>query len=369
MTESPEPGPATEPIEPAPAAATRFPPPEPTPAPAGPPPGMVEIVSRGIDLDVALSAEIRRLSIFVGGLFLAALGPISLAVIVESIRNGGFDWLFPSLDQIQAGSIDTIGLGPLGSLSLLLAVASIVAISVDIQLMATALLGAHVGGMRLDLHQTVAWARHGFWRLVFASIAVGLMLIIPRQILAGFLAGRSPAASSLVATIVDVLLSAPFAYVGAAVVLAGAGPSQAIRLSWRMARRRWRLALVVGIVNTAVSYLAGFAIGAGLDILGRIAIALGIDQQLGPLQTIELILIVGFAIVAIGSLTLTIATLSTAPQVIAWARLGGPLAPPVRPGVDPPWAPHVPARLVSIPMQLAMLASAALAFVSATGRT
>ena len=130
------------------------------------------------------------------------------------------------------------------------------------------------------------------------------------------------------ATIVDVLLSAPFAYVGAAVVLAGAGPSQAIRLSWRMARRRWRLALVVGIVNTAVSYLAGFAIGAGLDILGRIAIALGIDQQLGPLQTIELILIVGFAIVAIGSLTLTIATLSTAPQVIAWARLGGPLAPP-----------------------------------------
>ena len=105
-------------------------------------------------------------------------------------------------------------------------------------------------------------------------------------------------------------------------------------------------------MNTAVSYVAGFAIGAGLDILGRIAIALGIDQQLGPLQTIELILIVGFAIVAIGSLTLTIATLSTAPQVIAWARLAGLLAPPIRPGVDPPRAPHVPARLVSIPMQL-----------------
>jgi hypothetical protein len=329
---------------------------------------MAEIVSRGIDLDVALSREIRQLSIYVGGLFLAALGPISLAVIVESIRLGGFDWLFPSVDQIQVGSIDTIGLGPLGSLSLFLAVASIVAISVDIQLMATALLGAHVGGMRLDLRQTVAWARHGFWRLVFASIAVGLMLIIPRQILGALLVGRSPEASSLVATIVDVLLSAPFAYVGAAVVLAGAGPSQAIRLSWRMARRRWRLALVVGIVNTAVSYVAGFAIGAGLDILGRIAIALGIDQQLGPLQTIELILIVGFAILAVGSLTLTIATLSTAPQVIAWARLGGPLVPPVRPDADRPWAPHVPARLVSIPMQLAMLASAALAFVSAAGR-
>ena len=61
-------------------------------------------------------------------------------------------------------------------------------------------------------------------------------------------------------------------------------------------------------------------------------------------------------------------TLSTAPQVIAWARLGGPLVPPVRPDADRPWAPHVPARLVSIPMQLAMLASAALAFVSAAGR-
>ena len=145
MTEGPT-GSAAEPIDPAAPGPDAVPPAPADPAPAGPPPGMVEIVSRGIDLDVALSAEIRQLSIFVGGLFLAALGPISLAVIVESIRLGGFDWLFPSLDQIQAGSIDTIGLGPLGSLSLLLAVASIVAISVDVQLMATALLGAHVGG-------------------------------------------------------------------------------------------------------------------------------------------------------------------------------------------------------------------------------
>jgi hypothetical protein len=261
------------------------------------------------------------------------------------------------------------GLGPLGAVALLLAGASILAISIDVQLMATALLGAHLGGVRLELRQAVAWARHAFWRLAFASITVGLMLIIPRQVLSALLTGRSPQASVLIATVVDVLLSAPFAYVGAAVVLAGASPFQAVRLSWRIARRRWRLALVVGIVNTAVSYLAGFAIGAGIDILGRIAVALGIDRQLGPLQAIELLLIVAFAIVAVGSLTLTIATLSIAPQVIAWARLGGPLAPIVSAHADPPWAPHRPARLVSLPMQLAMLASAGLAFVGVVGRT
>jgi hypothetical protein len=380
MTEESPPGDATDRPEPAaaPAAAPpsywvrpdqrpkepRWGPPAPTPMPEGPPPGMREIVSRGIDLDVALSRDIRQQSLFVGWLFLAALGPIAVAVIARSAALGGFDWLADAFDETRLYQGRGIGLDPSAGFALFLAIAVIGAISIDVQLMVTALLGSRIGGRHIDLRGTIAWARHGFWRLVFASLTVGLMLLIPRQLVSLVLTG-SDQVRLLAGTIVDLLLSMPFAYVGAAVVLAGAGPFQAVRLSWRIARRRWRLAFVVGIVNTAVSYLASFALGAAADILGRILIALGVDQEFGALQAVEVLLISLVALAAIGSLTLTVAALSTAPQIIAWTRLGGPTMPLIRPGSEPPWEPHRRVRLVSLPMQLALLASGALAFIAA----
>jgi hypothetical protein len=160
----------------------------------------------------------------------------------------------------------------------------------------------------------------------------------------------------------------PFAYVGAAVVLASATPFQAVRASWRMARRRWRLAFLIGLVNTAVSYLAGFAVSAGLDVLIRIAIALGIDRGLGTIQSIELVAIVAVAIVAIGSLTMTIAALSVGPQIVAWLGLGGSadgIADATTGGsLDPSPSAAWPRRLVSRPMQVALVIEAAAALAS-----
>jgi hypothetical protein len=316
------------------------------------PPGMVEIVSAGLDLNLRLSREVRQLSLYVGLLFLAAIGPVAAIAVARSIRDGGFNWLIDILNAAFDGT--PIDLSTPLTIAFLLGAACFVAISVDVQLLATGLLGAGVGHRHLEIREAIALARRGFWRLIVASIAVGLILIIPRQVL-GAAIRDSTEAGALLGAAFDVLLSMPFAYVGAAVVLGRAGPIEAVRQSWGMAGRRWRLALVIGIVNTAVSYLSGFAIGAGLDILIRIATALGIDQGLGPLQSLELIAIVGFAIVALGSLTLTIATLSVAPQVVAWVRLGGSLA--GIPRDDPGGLGPGPGRasLVSLPMTAAIV--------------
>jgi hypothetical protein len=336
---------------------------DPVPVEAAPaPPGMAEIVSAGIDLNVRLSREIRQLSLYVGALFLAAIGPVAAIAVARSIRDGGFDWLIDLLNAAFTGT--PIDLSTPLAIAFLLGAASFVAISVDVQLLATGLLGAGVDGRHLELREAIGLARQGFWRLIFASIAVGLILIIPRQVL-GAAIRQSTEGGALLGTAFDVLLSMPFAYVGAAVVLGGAGPIEAVRQSWRTARRRWRLALVVGIVNTAVSYLSGFAIGAGLDILIRIATALGIDQGLGPIQSLELIAIVAFGIVALGSLTLTIATLSVAPQVVAWIRLGGSTVGIARETAPSPRRPR--ARLVSWPMTAAFVIAALAAAVEILG--
>jgi hypothetical protein len=323
------------------------------------PPGAVEIISRGIDLNVSQSAQVRRASIYAGLLFLAAMGPIAALVLAHSIRVGGFDWIVDVAERRVA-----LDLGPLAPLVILLGGLAAVAISVDIQLIAVALIGAKALGRPLDLRDAVRAARSGFWRLIFASIAVGLILIIPRLILSRVITPGSPQGQALLSTALDILLSAPFAFVGAAIVLGRASPLRSVRLSWRTARRRWRLAVVVGVVNTAVSYLAGFAVGAGLDILFRIAIALGIDRGLGPAQSVEIVAIVVFAIVAFGSLTMTIASLTVGPQVVAWLGLGGPAG-----GLDDAAGSDTASRprLVTLPMT-AYLAIEAVAALLALGQ-
>jgi hypothetical protein len=324
------------------------------------PPGAVEIVARGLDVNVQLSGVIRRLSIFIGLLVLAAIGPIAIVAIAHSAAVGGFDWIVDLFDENRLTRVPvTFG----GAIFVLGAISAGV-LSVDVQLMAIGTVGAWLTGRTLALRSAVRLARAGFWRLVFASIAVGLIVFLPERVVVDPALRGAGDLRLLLTTLFDLLISTPFAYVGAAVVLAGVGPLGAVRASWRMARRRWRLAFVIGIVNTAVSYLATFAIGAALDILVRIGDALGIDRGLGTAQIVELTVIVGLAIVALGSLTMTIAALSVGPQVVAWLGLGGPVDGLGRGEVHPLDQPARSTRLVSWPMTIALGVEFVLALAS-----
>lgn len=323
------------------------------------PPGALGIVARGLDVNVQLSAQVRRLSIYVGLLFLGALGPIALVAIAHSIATGGFDWIGDFVDQSR------LGVEPVRYATLILGLGAIcaAALSVDLQLMAIGTVGRRLTGRTTGVRSAIRLARAGFWRLVFASIAVGLILYLPRQIIVNPALRGVGDARLLLTTVFDLLISAPFAYVGAAVVLGGVGPLGAVRASWRTAGRRWRLAFVIGLVNTAVSYLATFAIGAGLDILVRVGDTLGVDRALGGAQTIELAVIVGLAIVALGSLTMTVAALSVAPQVVAWLGLDGSTAGLDRGDQGQEGSPRGP-RLISWPMTIALAIEIVLAVLA-----
>ena len=332
-------------------------------------PSTLAIVSRGLDLNVAASAEIRRASLYVGLLWLLSAGPIAAVVWAFSAHQGGFDWL-----RTLATGHDLL-LVPVGSafewLSLVVVIvgfACLVSISIDAQLVATILIGARATGRRLDLRAALALARLRYWRLVRATILVFAILLVPRFVINRVVMNGQPVgtdAQDLVVTAINILLSVPFAYVAAGIVLGAVGAWEAVRRSWRLARARFRLAFLIAIVNTAVSYIAGFALGAGADVLGRLGTAFGIGLTMGPIQIVVLAAIVAFAIVSIGSLVMTVDALTVGPQIVAFLGMTG-----YANGLDATKDPHTPFAtprvepLISRPMKIALVVSAAAAILA-----
>jgi hypothetical protein len=331
-------------------------------------PGTLAIVSRGLDLNVAASAEVRRASLYVGLLWLLSVGPIAAVLWAFSAQRGGFEWV----QQLASGSSSMFVLDP-GFVLVFLVVmvlgsACLISVSVDAQLLATILIGARATGRQFDLRSALALARLRYWRLVRASLLIGLILVIPRFVINQVLTNGRPAgteAQSLIATAIDILVSTPFAYVAAGIVLGAVGAREAVRRSWRLARVRWRLALLIGIVNTAVSYIAGFAVGAGGDILARLGVAFGLGSTMGPAQVVVLAAIVAIAIVSIGSLVMTIGALTAGPQIVAFLGLTG-YSNGLDALKDPEQLITTPGdtRLISMPMLVALVVNAGVAFLA-----
>ncbi|HEV7810146.1 MAG TPA: hypothetical protein VGO64_06085, partial [Candidatus Limnocylindrales bacterium] len=113
------------------------------PASFGPPddplPGAIEIVGRGIDLNVALSGEVRRASIYVGLLYLLVFAPFLAIVAAASVQSQGFDWILEGITTGGGGFLPTLGIP--GSSTFLFAALCAGAISLDTQLIALALTG------------------------------------------------------------------------------------------------------------------------------------------------------------------------------------------------------------------------------------
>lgn len=318
-----EPAPTTEPTVasgPAPAPVTA-PPPE-----RGPLPGAWATLGGGLDLSLSANRELRRASLYIGLLTLAMAGPFALIVVAFGASQGGFDWI----QAIVLGyAPDLVPVDPSVGTYLLIsgciALVGLLAVGIESQIMAAAILGGRAFGRPVTMREALRRSRQVFWRVVRATFLVGLILIVPNAILTFVLASVFDAyseAPTVIATGIGALLSAPFAYIITGIVLGDVAASEAVRRSTLLARARWRLALAVTAVGAIAGYIELFATGAGVDVLARVGgmLHLGFDSSGG---TIALNIVVLAGVLAIGSLTFTLAALRDAPQVVAFIGMTG----------------------------------------------
>ena len=346
----PEPPPSVDASPWAAGMAARRPPdrgalPEPI-TPEGPPPELpspLRLLGASLDLAFRASKPLRGASIWVALQTLGIAGPVVVLAMTALSRHPEIFDAFQGggavVDPNVTGVASALGVG------VFVAVLGLVVLSLESQLISVAVLGAQAIGRPLTLREAIRRSRQTFWRLVRVTVIVQLPLGLISQGVSTVLAVplHGTEAVILIATVLTTLLAAPFAYVAAGIVLGDVGAVESIRRSVRMARIRWRLALVVSILARLAQYLLLFGFGAGVDILARIAGELGLSLDRGSPTVLPALFLALFAVAAAGSLILTVSALAAAPETVAFLGLTHYAAGldrargPGRPGVRTRW--------------------------------
>lgn len=296
--------------------------PAPESTPLAGPVGPLEIIGRGLDLNVAASSDVRRAAILIGLLALAAVGPIVAILYVDSGQLGVLPMAGDQVDLVALRARNAVS--GVAQLSMLLGTLCLIALAIDSQLLAVHVIASRATGRPFSLRAALAVVRIRFWRLARANILVAVILVVPRLLLEQVVAPRGVViqAQVVVQVLLDIVLSVPFAYVATWILLGQVGAREAVRLSWRLARSRPSLALVIAAVNVGFQTIALVAAASAADILIRTAEGLGLDHASGA-GLVPLAGLFALAIVAAGSLVVTIAALTVGPQVVAFLRLTG----------------------------------------------
>ena len=315
------------------------------------PPRVGETVSGSLDLALAASRRVRRASIYVGIVALALAGPVAILFLALVRHAGGFDEAVAMFDRqtIEAGTTQAMSLIGVASL---IAVIGLIGILFEGQIMATAIVGGAATGRQIGLRRSLRLSRIVFWRVLAAAALVAILDRAVTYATAAVIGGSTgdTEAATIVEVAVSGLVTMPFGFFQAGIILGGVGAIEALRRSMRIARARWRLALVVALAGIILSYIEVFALGTGLDLVLRFADAVGLGFTEGALMATLSVLVVLACIVAVGSLIVTIAALVAAPQVFVFVKMTGYSA-----GLDramaAPWPePTKPPRLLTWPM-------------------
>jgi hypothetical protein len=333
-----------------------------TEPPAGPlaerplaerPPGVRQIIGRSLDLALASSSEIRRASLYVGLLTLALAGPAVVLFLVFARQQGGLEEAVESFSSRFGVPIRSGVLAPLG-VSALFASLGLFGVIVEAQIIVTAILGGAATGRRMAVREALRLSRLVFWRVLGAAILVGILSLIVSVATTALLHPTSVTASErseIWQLAAQAIATTPFAFFLTGIVIGGVGPIESLRRSVRIARARWRLAILVASAGAVIAFVQAFALGAGLDLLVRVGTAAG----LGLSGSVPAFVLTGFlvlaAVMAIGSLVVTVNALIVAPQVVVFIGMTGYSAGLDRasPAMDPPrYNPRL--RLVTWPM-------------------
>ena len=190
--------------------------------------------------------------------------------------------------------------------------------------MAAAILGGHLVRQPVTVREALARSRMVFWRVIVASIILGVPVYIAQTALDAALAsvlGTEADVSLVSSVVVAAVVGAPLAYLLTGIVLGDVDPFEAARRSFRVFRARKLAAALVAVFETVAVLLVVLGLGAGLDIALRVFDALGLGSDSGPAGLILITIGVAVGAFALGTLIYTAFAISVAPQVVMFVGL------------------------------------------------
>jgi hypothetical protein len=285
------------------------------------------VLSAAFDALTWLSVDLRRGGFYIGAVLFMTVAPL-VVVIVGIVAHGTplpdllegasiFDL------QTKAGEAASQALGATLSVVVLLAVIGYFVISVEGVALSILLVGGRLAEKPMPLDAALIRTRLVFWRLVRASILVGIPATIAQfaVILPLSSGGQAQEGATLLATAVSTLVVMPFTYYATGIVIGDVNARQGVRRSVTLFRARKRVGFTVAVFAAVAQYLLVFGAGVGGDILTRVIAPLGLSPD-GGLVAIVVIGLLGLVFVfALGSLLFLVAAIGVAPQVVAFLSL------------------------------------------------
>lgn len=298
---------------------------EPTPTETAPLvlPGLAAVESTrrllgaSFDLLTRTSGDMRRASFYIGIIVLGTVGPFALASW----------WLRVASRHLTQPKVTDLIRGDRSGWYVALvwlAIVGLVVAAIESRATATAILGGHQALRPVTARQALARSRLVFWRVIVASVIVGIPLAIGQLALTAVfdtVLGSQTDVAFLTSTLAAVVIGAPFAYLLTGIVLGDVDPLEATRRSFRVYRVRKLAAVLVAVFETFALLLVAFGLSSGLDVALRVSDALGLGPDSDPAGLALVTMGVVAGVFAFGTLVYTALAISIAPQVVMFVGL------------------------------------------------
>ena len=272
--------------------------------------GTRQLVGAALDLLTRPDSGLRSASFYLGLLVLVTVAPIvMLGGLAATLSLDLFD-------PFEASALD----GPLVAATFL-ALGGYFVAGVEARALATAVIGGRAEGRPLRLAESIAVARRRFWRVLVASLVVGITTVAIAaaiQFPIGLALGNVAEINYGLSLIVGTLVGAPFVYVPAGIVLGEVGAFEAIQRSMRLAFARKRLAVVVALFGILSQFIVLFGISIGADVVVRLLDGTGVAEAFPPALVIPFAAALVFAF---GTLLFLVEAITAAPAVYAFEAL------------------------------------------------
>lgn len=280
------------------------------------------LVRDALDLLTRSDSGLRGASFYIGLMMLVTFGPL-VALFGLVLVGPGEELFGPAFGYGSGYGADPGDLAWAGWLGLaaIPGMFGYIAATVEARTLATAVIGARAEGRPLRLVESIAIARQRFWPVLGAQFLIGLitgMGAILASLGVLFVLGPVEPIDFGIQLLVGLVIGTPVVYVPAAIVLGGTSVFESIRRSFRLARARKRLAVVVTLFGLISQFVVLLGLSAGLDAVARLIIGTGLAENFPP----PLVVPISAALVfAIGTLVFLVEAIAAAPPVFAFMAL------------------------------------------------